>query len=115
MVEQLYADQREWAGRLQSLRPSRSSDAGDGPTARAAFMVRATGLDQFFRQRGMPEARVNSCLADMGASSGSPSITRRGASEAGTAPRPSRSTAKVAEGVGTWPALEQRLRAAIGG
>ena len=30
-------------------------------------MMRAGELDQFFRQRGMPAARVDSCLADQNA------------------------------------------------
>jgi protein-disulfide isomerase len=116
MVEQLYANQRDWSSRLQSLPPEQLQQTqAMSPTARADFMVRATGLDQFFRQRGMPEARVNSCLADNSGLERLADITRR-AGEAGIGSTPTFTVnGEVAEGVGTWPALEQRLRAAIGG
>ena len=60
LVHQLYATQSEWGVRLQSLAPEqRQQFEGLSPNDKAAAYYRATGLDQFFRQRGMPEGRID--------------------------------------------------------
>jgi protein-disulfide isomerase len=63
--EQLYATQRTWIGRLQALTPAQFQQIRNLPPGRqAAALVRAAGLDQYFRQRGMPAARIDACLSD---------------------------------------------------
>jgi protein-disulfide isomerase len=87
------------------------------PSVRAAFMVRGSGLDQFFRQRGMTEARINSCLADGGGLTRLADITRRASEQEGVQGTPTFViNGQTAEGVGPpyWPDVERRLRAAMG-
>ena len=117
LVDQLYATQRDWAGRLQSLPPEQLQQTESmTPSARAGLLVRASGLDQFFRQRGMPEGRINSCLADNAGFERLADITSRASSEEGVAGTPTFAiNGEIAQGVDTWPELEQRLRSAIGG
>jgi protein-disulfide isomerase len=114
LMEELYATQREWAGRLQQLTPEQQEQLQAMPAQeRAAALVRATGLDQFFRQRGMPEGRVNACLADQAGLQQLVALTERGNSEGLQGTPTFFINGKIAEGAGTWPTLEQRIRGAL--
>lgn len=112
---QLYADQRNWVSRLQSLPPEQLQQMDTLPPAqRAAALVRAAGLDQFFRQRGMPEARMNSCLADDQNLQQLGRITQR-ANEEGVTGTPSFLINGTRQEAGNWAQLAPLLRAAVGG
>ncbi len=114
LVDQLYASQSEWLGRVQNLPPEQLQQAQSmAPTARARFMVQAAGLDQFFRQRGMPESRINSCLADNAGLERLADITSR-ATEAQVQGTPSFWVNGERTDADSWPEVEQRLRGAIG-
>jgi len=116
LVDQLYGSQREWAGRVQSL-PEGQLQQLQGLEAgpRASALVRAAGLDQFFRQRGMPESRIDSCLADSRGLDRLAEITRSGTERDGVTGTPTFFINGERQDVGTWAQLEPRLRAAIGG
>ena len=113
-IEQIYADQRNWAGRLQSLPEAQLQQLQAlPPREAAAAMVRATGLDEFFRQRGMPASRIQSCLADPAVLDQVAAITKRG-NEEGVNGTPSFFiNGKVVERAASWAALEPELRAAL--
>lgn len=65
LSEQLYADQKSWMGRLQALPPEQIQQIQSLPPQQAAAaFVQASGLDQYFRERGMPQEKIDSCLAD---------------------------------------------------
>jgi protein-disulfide isomerase len=115
LTEQLYADQRNWLGRLQAL-PAEQLQQIDAlpPTARSAALVRAGGLDQFFRQRGMPEARMNSCLADEQNLQQLSQITQRATNEEGVTGTPTFFINGARQEAGNWAQLEPLLRTAIG-
>ena len=92
------------------------------PQQRIAAVVRAAGVDQFFRQRGMPGARVDACLADTNAIQEQIAASQRAGEADGVTGTPTFViNGRVAENVGNWRhpdpnrALEPRLRAAIGG
>jgi protein-disulfide isomerase len=114
--EQLYADQRNWVGRLQSLPEDQLQQLQTLPPAQqAATLIRATGLDQFFRQRGLPEARMNSCVADASNLQQLGEITRRASAEDGVTGTPTFIINGQKTEAGTWADLEPLLRRAIGG
>jgi hypothetical protein len=116
LVDQLYATQSEWMGRVQALPPEQLEQAqGMAPTARARFMVQAAGLDQFFRQRGMPESRINSCLADTAGLERLADITSTATQDAQIPGTPNFWVNGERTDADTWPEVEQRLRAAMGG
>jgi len=116
LVEQLYATQAEWSGRLQTLTQDQVTMLQNlSPSAQSAAIVETMGVDQFFRQRGMPEARINSCLADTAGLERLAEITRRGADEDQVAGTPTFFINGERVDVAEWSALEQRLRAEIGG
>lgn len=65
LTEQLYADQKNWSSKVQSLPPAELQRLqAMPPQQQASALVKSAGLDQFFRQRGIPQARIDSCLAD---------------------------------------------------
>ena len=116
LVEQLYASQPEWAARLQSIPPEqRQQLQGQNPNAQAAFYVQTAGLDQFFRQRGMPEARLNSCLADNAALVQLVDNSRVNGERDNVQGTPTFLINGERAEVSAWSQLEPRLRAAIGG
>ena len=119
LIDQLYDSQREWAGRLQSLPEAQVRQAENLPAnAKAAFYIQSGGLDAFFRQRGMPQARINSCLADANGLTRLADITRRAGEQDGISGTPTFVVnGEQIEGIGPpyWPGVEPRLRAAIGG
>ncbi|HYJ51749.1 MAG TPA: thioredoxin domain-containing protein [Allosphingosinicella sp.] len=114
--EQLYADQRNWMTRLQSV-PEGELQAlqSQPPAQQAAALIRAAGLDQFFRQRGMPEARMNTCLADQANLDQLGEITRRATQEDSVNGTPSFFINGEKKEAGTWAQLEPMLRTAVGG
>ena len=114
-VEQLYADQLNWGGKLQSTPEAvQQQIANLPPEQRHAAWVQATGLEQFFRQRGMPESRMRSCLSDKAALDQLLAVTERGAKEGVTGTPMFFVNGKLVEGASSWEALEPALRGAIG-
>ena len=116
LVEQLYASQPEWAARLQSLPPEQQAQLRTmSPNDQAAFYVQAAGLEPFFRQRGMPEARMRSCLADNQALVQIVDNTRVRGEQDQVQGTPTFLINGEKVQVTAWSQLEPRLRAAIGG
>jgi protein-disulfide isomerase len=114
LVEQLYADQGNWSGRMQNLTPQQQEQLQTmPPEQRATALVQATGVDQFLRQRGMPEGKINACLADRANLEKLVKITDLGVKEGVTGTPSFFINGKLAEDVGTWPALEKALQAAL--
>jgi len=114
--EQLYADQRNWGARLHELPPEQVQQLDSMPPAQAAaVLIRSTGLDQFFRQRGLPEARMNACLNDANNLQQLGEITRRATAEDDVQGTPTFFINGEKKEAGTWAQLEPMLRAAVGG
>lgn len=111
LTEQLYATQQEWAGRLQAGQQQFQNLPRE---QRMAAMIRVAGLDQFFRQRGMPQSRIDSCLADTPALERLADITSRAQSQ-GVGGTPNFWVNGEQTQADSWAEVEQRLRAAIGG
>ena len=64
-TEQLYATQRAWVGRVQALPQAQLQQiASMPPSQQAAALAHATGLDPFFRARGLTAPQINACLAN---------------------------------------------------
>ena len=116
MIDQLYATQRDWVGRLQVLTEQQQQAIQNmSPSARSAALVQAAGLDQFFRQRGMPQARLDACLADPRGLQRLTEITQYGTSHDNVNGTPTFFVnGERQDGVGVWNQLEPRLRAAMG-
>jgi protein-disulfide isomerase len=115
MIDQLYATQRDWVARLQMLSQQQQQALENmSPAARQAALVQATGLDQFFRQRGMPQARLDACLSDPHGLQRLTEITQYGTNHDNVSGTPTFIINGEKQDVGTWNELEPRLRAAAG-
>jgi protein-disulfide isomerase len=114
-VEQLYKDQRNWIGKIQSMpKDQLEALATVPPREAAAIVARGAGLDEFFRQRGMPSAQIQSCLSDPAGLEKIAEVKRKG-DEAGVNGTPSFFiNGKVVDAAANWRALEPALREAIG-
>ena len=116
LADQLYADQANWVAKLQSAPPAQLEQVQQLPAEqRAVALVRLTGVDQFFRQRGMPEARVNSCLADTAGLQRLAAITEAGNKEGVTGTPTFFINGKVVtlSSSNYWRELEPKIRGAI--
>ena len=114
LTDQLYADQRNWASKLQQLSNAEQEQLqAMTPQQRAVALVRATGIDQFFRQRGMPQSKIDACLADTSALQQLAALTDRGNREGVTGTPTFFINGSIAEGASSWETLEPRLRGAL--
>ncbi len=115
LAEQLYATQQDWIGRLQVLSDQQLQAIQNmSPAARTGALMQAAGLDEFFRQRGMPQSRLESCLADPQGLQRLAEITQYGTATDGVQGTPAFFINGQRQEVGTWNQLEPRLRAAMG-
>lgn len=116
LADQLYATQREWVGKLQALSPAEGQRIGAlPPQQQLGAIVKASGLDQFFRQRGMPEARIDSCLADKKGLDRIMGITKTASEQMEVQGTPTFFiNGKEVEDAASWQALEPELRKALG-
>jgi protein-disulfide isomerase len=65
LTSQMFATQQEWVGKMQQLSPEQQQQLTTAPPEQAMPIVgQATGLVDFVRVRGMPEAKAQACLAD---------------------------------------------------
>ena len=88
---------------------------GEAPQQQLGAIVKAAGLDQFFRQRGMPEARIASCLADKKGLDRIMEITKTGSEEMEVQGTPTFFiNGEKVENAASWEALEPELRKALG-
>lgn len=114
LTEQLYADQPNWVARVQAMPPEQQQQLeGLSPQQRAGALVRAAGLDQFFRQRGMPESKVNSCLADQQGLQQLAGITERANKEGVRGTPTFFINGEIVPDTAGWAALEPKLRQAL--
>jgi protein-disulfide isomerase len=117
LVEQLFAAQPEWLGKLQNLSPAVQQQLQTAQPGQAvATLAEQAGLLQFVRVRGVPAERAQACLADQSTLQqlvDGTSIATRDYQVSGTPTFLINN--QVVDGVANWAALEPRLKAAGGG
>ena len=114
LAEQLYATQDAWVARLQALPPAEQQRIQSAPPAQAAAeLMRAAGLDEFFRQRGMPQSRIDSCLADQAGLARLAEINARGERDGITGTPNFLINGVLVAGASSWAQLEPRLQEAL--
>ena len=118
LTEQLYADQRNWAARGQTYMEANQAalQAMDLQT-RATTLVRETGTDAFFRQRGMTQQQIDQCLADPRNLQRVADDTQHATQNEGVSGTPTFfiNGTQAPPNTGLWPQLEPLLRQATGG
>lgn len=111
LTEQLYADQRNWVARMQE-QGAQLQNLTPGTQAAAAY-VRAGGLDQFFRERGMPQEKIQSCLSDQAQLQSLVELTARAGSEGVTSTPTIMINGNVIENGASWEALKPQIEMAL--
>ncbi|MGQ0588628.1 MAG: DsbA family protein [Sphingosinicella sp.] len=111
-IEQIYSQQPEILDRYQS---GAQAVAALPPEQQLAPLARAMELDTFFARRGMPEARFNQCLGNMGAAQQLADNLNRATSQEGVNGTPTFIINGQRQEASSWQQLEPLLRAAIGG
>jgi len=117
LSDQLYADQATWMGSLQQAAAAPGVDAqlqAMSPQQRAATLVRMAGLEEFFRGRGMPQSKIDSCLADQQALQDLLARTERATAEDGVQGTPTfLINGTLVPNAANWAALQPALNAAV--
>lgn len=114
LLEQMFHDQQSFEENLQKSGPAMQQriDAA-APKDRFLLMGEAMGLVDYAKQRGVPEAKARACLADMAQVDKLTKITQdKGpGGDATVSGTPTfLLNGKIAEGVISWPAMEQALK-----
>ncbi|MBV9372018.1 MAG: thioredoxin domain-containing protein [Alphaproteobacteria bacterium] len=114
LIEELYATQPEWAGKVEQL-PREQLEQLENlpPQQRMTALVRAGGLDEFFRQRGMPSGKIQSCLADQAGMDKLAAITALGNKEGVTGTPNFFINGRYLADTSDWRTLQPQLRGAI--
>ena len=113
-LDQLYADQKQWMARLQAAAPAMQAHIeAMTPRQRSALLARLAGADEFFRVRGMPQSKVDSCLADPQGLQAMVDLTKRGNDDGVTGTPTFLINGAITE-AHSWSFLEPLLRQAGG-
>lgn len=112
-IDDIYTQQSEILDRLQNAQ-GLDQVQNLPPEQQLAPVARAMQLDSFFARRGMPETRFNQCLANLPAAQQLADNLGRAQTE-GVTGTPSFFINGERQEAASWPEVEQRLRAAIGG
>jgi protein-disulfide isomerase len=116
LAEQVYADQKGWLDRFQTMPPEQQQQLqGLPPEQQFAALVRAAGLDGFFRARGLPQAKIDACLADKAALEDLVKIQKLGSETDKITGTPSfLINGTLQDSVFDWTLLDAKLREAVG-
>lgn len=112
-VEQLYAQQAEWMGRIDAAESQ--AIAAMPPTQQLPALGRALEMDGFFARRGMTETRFNQCIGDQAGAERLAEMNRAAAERHSIRGTPTFLINGETQNVTEWSALEPQLRSAIGG
>jgi protein-disulfide isomerase len=114
LADQLYATQEQWFGRLVALPQAQYAQLQDlPPMQRNAQIAHITGLDDFFRQRGMPSGKIQSCLNDPAVLTKLQSIVELGNKDGINGTPNFMINGKLVPDSSDWKTLQPQLRAAV--
>jgi len=115
-TEQLFATQAQWtANASRTLEADQARIQALPREQQVAAIAKAGGIDTFFRQRGMPEARINSCLADQQSVQKLVQMNETAVNRDKVQGTPTfLINGELVENTTTWEALEPKLREEIG-
>jgi protein-disulfide isomerase len=115
LTEQLYADQPNWSAKVQSLPQAELQRLQAlSPEQQMSAIVKTAGLDQFFRQRGMPQAKIDSCLSDEQAIQKLAALTSLAQKEGVQGTPTFFINGSIVQGASDWRTLEPAIRSALG-
>lgn len=111
-VEQLYATQTEWVGKFNTIDEKTLQSLGSLPQQEQFIkLVGLTGLEDFFKTRGVASDKIRACLSDKGGLDELLKVRERGTNvdKVDGTPNFILNGSKL-EAVYDWPTLEAKLR-----
>lgn len=117
LVEQTYAEQKNWAPNVSKVDNAEFTRIQGLPeNQQFVAFAKATGMDQFFRARGLTEAKAEQCLSDKAALDKLVAIRDHGVNQDKITGTPSfLINGKLAEGVYDFNTLKAALDTALAG
>lgn len=113
LTEQVLASQEEILGRAQSLTDAELQRISAlPPTGQFGAFAEATGLDQFFRQRGVSADKASACLSNQASVDQLVAMQQRANDELKIPGTPTFFINGEMQNVTAWPQLEEALKAA---
>lgn len=114
LAAELYSAQADWTGRYAALAPDRVIEILSlAPADNVRATAEATGLDLFFRKRGMSDSEVRECLIDPAGAEKLAAIAARGNWDGIMGTPTFILDGVLLDDAFDWKALEPRLRAAL--
>jgi protein-disulfide isomerase len=112
ITEQMFAAQRDWAGKAQTITPAEQQALSTmTPIQTAATLATKLELDKFVQQRGVGAEKVKACLSDQKALDDLGKITETGQSQFQITGTPTFIiNGQVIRDANTWEALEPKLK-----
>lgn len=115
LTEQIFATQEEWFSRLQALPKERQAELDALPQPRQpGWIADAAGLTDFARQRGIPSAKLSACLSDAKALDALVAMRDDATTKYSLSGTPTFLINGESIGSLNWPALEAKIREALG-
>ena len=114
IAEQMFADQRNWLGRAQTIsQADQQAMSTMTPTQTAQMLASKLELDKFVQQRGVTSAKVQACLSDPKAIDELGKISEVGQKEFQITGTPTFIiNGQVVKDANTWDKIEPMLKAA---
>jgi protein-disulfide isomerase len=114
IADQIYATQEAWYGKVEAAQAQVAQLQNLPAPQRNAALMKIAGLDEFFRQRGMPQSKIDACLADQHNLDKALAITERGNKDAINGTPNFLINGKWVADTSDWKTLEPTLRRAVG-
>lgn len=116
LAEQTYADQVNWVGKYMKMTPAEQSQLqAMDPDQQFKRMAAYSGLDAFYRARGLAQAKEDQCLGDVKAAEELVRIRDRATNELNVTGTPTFFINGVQQDqVFTWELLDKNLAKAVG-
>jgi protein-disulfide isomerase len=115
MTRGLYAEQRDWVGKIQAADPAKMQSLQTMPPAQQfSTIADVAGLKQFAAMRGVPRAKADQCLADEAAVNQLVQMNSDAGSTYNIPGTPSfLINNTLADQTATWDALEPKIKEAL--
>ena len=116
LTRNLFADQKDWVGKIQAADPAQlQSLQGASPAQQFAAIADLGGLKQYASMRGVPRAKADQCLASQAEVDQLVQMTSDAVSTYNIPGTPSfLINGKLVENTATWDLLEPKIKEAIG-
>jgi len=114
IVDDVFGTQNQWLQKAVDNQAQLQALQGLPQAQQLVGILEATGLDQFFRARGLPSAKLQQCMTDQRQIELLGKIRNDGVNQYGLTGTPTFVlNGETLEGVGTWAGLEPKIKAAL--